>query len=231
MACSSILLVDDDRELDQMLTEYLSAEGFEITTAFDGISALDRLANEAFDLVLLDVMLPSLNGFDVLRRMRKTLTMPVIMLTAKGADIDRILGLELGADDYLPKPFNPRELVARIRAVLKRTAGGAAPANGVVTLGPLQINAATFEATISGCPVRLTATEFRVLELLMHSVGQIQTREILTERVLGRKLTAYDRSIDTHISNLRRKLGVEHAEGIEIRGVRGLGYVLIGREG
>ena len=225
---TSILLVDDDRELDQMLTEYLSAEGFKIATAFDGLSALKRLAEDAFDLMLLDVMLPSLDGFDVLRNMRKTLRMPVIMLTARGADLDRIQGLELGADDYLPKPFNPRELVARIRAILRRTVSGAEHSKQLLAVGPLQINTATFEATIAGNYVRLTGTEFRVLESLMQSAGQIQSREVLTQRVLGRKLTAYDRSIDTHVSNLRRKLGGEQGEGIQIRNMRGLGYVLVG---
>jgi two-component system response regulator CpxR len=183
----SLLIVDDDRELGQMLQEYLTGEGFRISIVRDGLEALDKLANETFDLVILDVMLPSLNGFDVLRRLRKTLSVPVVMLTAHGADVDRIVGLELGADDYLAKPFNPRELVARTRAVLRR---------------------------------------FRVLELLMRSPGQVQSRESLTERVLGRKLTPYDRSIDTHVSNLRRKLGLGQSGLPEIRSIRGAGYVL-----
>lgn len=228
MTDASILLVDDDHELDQMLTEYLSAEKFGVTVATAGTEALERLANEAFDLIILDVMLPSLSGFDVLRKLRRTLATPVIMLTAKGEDVDRILGLELGADDYLPKPFNPRELVARIRAVLRRVGRGAEHSDQTITVGPLSINATTFEALINGQPVRLTGTEFRVLELLMEAPGQVQSRDFLTQRVLGRQLSGYDRSIDTHISNLRRKLIDEHGRGIEIRNMRGLGYVLIG---
>jgi two-component system response regulator CpxR len=228
MARSSILLVDDDRELDLMLTEYLSAEPFSIVTAVDGTEALDLLNKETFDLVILDVMLPSLNGFDVLRRLRQALTVPVIMLTARGEDIDRILGLELGADDYLPKPFNPKELVARIHAVLRRTARSMEYPNQTVTVGSLHLHSATLEATVDGRTVRLTGTEFRVLEMLMRGAGQAQSREVLTERILGRTLSAYDRSIDTHISNLRRKLVDERGRGIEIRNIRGAGYLLTG---
>jgi DNA-binding response OmpR family regulator len=232
MARTSILLVDDDRELDVMLTEYLSAEPFTIATALDGMVALDLLAEQIFDLVILDVMLPSLSGFDVLRRLRQTLTVPVIMLTARGEDIDRILGLELGADDYLPKPFNPKELVARINAVLRRTAKNMEFSNQAVTIGSLHLSTATLGATVDGHVVRLTGTEFRVLELLMRGAGQAQSREFLTERVLGRTLSAGDRSIDTHISNLRRKLVDERGRGIEIRNIRGAGYLLTGnREG
>jgi DNA-binding response OmpR family regulator len=228
MTGKSILLVDDDRELDLMLTEYLSTEPFSVTTALDGTLALELLTEETFDLVILDVMLPSLNGFDVLHRLRQTLTVPVIMLTARGQDTDRILGLELGADDYLPKPFNPKELVARIHAVLRRTAKNMEFSNQEVTVGPLHLCTATLEATVEGRTVRLTGTEFRVLETLMRGAGQAQSRELLTERVLGRTLSAYDRSIDTHISNLRRKLVDKHGRAIEIRNIRGTGYLLTG---
>jgi two-component system response regulator CpxR len=220
--------VDDDRELDLMLTEYLSAEPFSIVTATDGTKALDLLTKENFDLVILDVMLPSLNGFDVLRRLRQALTVPVIMLTARGEDTDRILGLELGADDYLPKPFNPKELVARIHAVLRRTARSMEYPNQTLTVGSLRLSAATLEVTVDGRIVSLTGTEFRVLEMLMRGAGQAQSRELLTERILGRTLSAYDRSIDTHISNLRRKLVDERGRGIEIRNIRGAGYLLTG---
>jgi two-component system response regulator CpxR len=223
----SLLLVDDDRELGQMLNEYLGGEGFRVTIARDGLEALDKLATENYDLVILDVMLPSLNGFDVLRRLRRTLSVPVVMLTAHGADVDRIVGLELGADDYLAKPFNPRELVARTRAVLRRFASrdSEAPA-APITVGPIWLDPATLEVTLAGKAIRLTGTEFRVLELLMRSAGQVQSRESLTERVLGRKLTPYDRSIDTHVSNLRRKLGLGQSGLPEIRSIRGAGYVL-----
>jgi two-component system response regulator CpxR len=226
----SLLIVDDDRELGQMLTEYLSGEGFQVSVLRDGAEALERLIEQPHpaDLVILDVMLPSLSGFEVLRRLRRNLSVPVIMLTAHGADVDRIVGLELGADDYLAKPFNPRELVARVRAVLRRFSprDADAPAHPV-TIGPLRLDPAIFEVTLSGEAVRLTGTELRLLEVLMRSAGQVQSRESLTERVLGRRLTPYDRSIDTHVSNLRRKLGLGEAGLPEIRSIRGAGYVLI----
>lgn len=226
----SVLIVDDDRELGQMLTEYLSGEGFQVSVIRDGAEALERLIDEPHpaDLVILDVMLPSLSGFEVLRRLRRNLSVPVIMLTAHGADVDRIVGLELGADDYLAKPFNPRELVARVRAVLRRFSprDADAPAHPV-TIGPLRLDPAIFEVTLSGQAVRLTGTELRLLEVLMRSAGQVQSRESLTERVLGRRLTPYDRSIDTHVSNLRRKLGLGENGLPEIRSIRGAGYVLI----
>lgn len=226
----SLLIVDDDRELGQMLTEYLSGEGFQVSVLRDGAEALERLIEQPHpaDLVILDVMLPSLSGFEVLRRLRRNLSVPVIMLTAHGTDVDRIVGLELGADDYLAKPFNPRELVARVRAVLRRfsTRDADAPAHPV-TIGPLRLDPAIFEVTLSGEAVRLTGTELRLLEVLMRSAGQVQSRESLTERVLGRRLTPYDRSIDTHVSNLRRKLGLGEPGLPEIRSIRGAGYVLI----
>jgi DNA-binding response OmpR family regulator len=227
---ASLLIVDDDRELGQMLTEYLTGEGFQVSLVRDGAEALDRLTEQShpFDLVILDVMLPSLSGFEVLRRLRHTLSVPVIMLTAHGADVDRIVGLELGADDYLSKPFNPRELVARIRAVLRRfSSRDTDTPSHPVSVGPLRLDPATFEVTLSGQAVRLTGTELRLLEVLMRSVGQVQSRESLTERVLGRRLTPYDRSIDTHVSNLRRKLGLGENGLPEIRSIRGAGYVLI----
>jgi DNA-binding response OmpR family regulator len=226
----SLLIVDDDRELGQMLTEYLSGEGFQVSVLRDGAEALEYLIEQPHpaDLVILDVMLPSLSGFEVLRRLRRNLSVPVIMLTAHGTDVDRIVGLELGADDYLAKPFNPRELVARVRAVLRRfaTRDADAPATPV-TIGPLRLDPAIFEVTLNGEAVRLTGTELRLLEVLMRSAGQVQSRESLTERVLGRRLTPYDRSIDTHVSNLRRKLGLGENGFPEIRSIRGAGYVLI----
>lgn len=225
---ASLLIVDDDRELSQMLNEYLSGEGFRITLVGDGAQAIERLSSETFDLVILDVMLPSLNGFEVLRRLRQTLALPVIMLTARGADVDRIVGLELGADDYLSKPFNPRELVARIRAVLRRLGSREADdSSQPVTVGPLRLDPGTMSAYVEGQVVRLTGTEFRVLEMLMRASGQVQSRELMTERVLGRRLTPYDRSIDTHVSNLRRKLESCGAKDIEIRALRGAGYELV----
>jgi DNA-binding response OmpR family regulator len=226
----SLLIVDDDRELGQMLSEYLTGEGFQIVVIRDGLQAIDHLADPTrqYDLIILDVMLPSLSGFEVLRRLRRTLSIPVVMLTAHGADVDRIIGLELGADDYLPKPFNPRELVARVRAVLRRfPARDAEAASPPVTVGALRLDPAIFDVTVSGQSVRLTGTELRLLEVLMRSVGQVQSRDSLTERVLGRRLTPYDRSIDTHVSNLRRKLGLGSTGIPEVRSIRSAGYVLI----
>jgi DNA-binding response OmpR family regulator len=223
----SLLLIEDDRELVQMLTEYLGSEGFVVAPCGDGQEALKRLGAESFDLVILDVMLPGLNGFDLLRRLRQTLSMPVIMLTARGADVDRIVGLELGADDYLAKPFSPRELVARIRAVLRRAgAREVEPDESVVQLGSLRLDPAGYEAALNGQPVRLTGTEFRLLKMLIAAPGKIQTRAALSETVLARRLQPFDRSIDTHVSNLRRKLGT--GPGVpEIRNIRGEGYVLL----
>jgi DNA-binding response OmpR family regulator len=221
---ASLLLVDDDRELTDMLAEYLGAEGFSADVVGDGAEAIARLGAQTFDLVILDVMLPSLNGFDVLRRMRESLRTPVIMLTARGDDVDCVLGLELGADDYLAKPFNPRQLVARIRAVLRRST---APAAATPMLDGLKLDPATFRAELHGSALPLTGTEYRLLEALAQSPGRVQSRGSLTERVLGRSLQAYDRSVDTHVSNLRRKLAAADAPGFEIRNIRGAGYVLI----
>ena len=224
MASASVLLVDDDRELGQMLTEYLSVEAISVVTALDGAAALKLVAAESFDLIILDVMLPALGGFDVLRRLRRTQSVPVIMLTARGEDNDRILGFDLGADDYLPKPFNPKELLARMRAVLRRADGKHSGTE--IAVGGLRLNTATLDASVGGRALHLTGAEYRVLELLIRTPGRTRSRELLTERVLGRKLTPYDRSIDTHISNLRRKLAERKCTGVEIRNIRGAGYVL-----
>jgi two-component system response regulator CpxR len=227
MLPASVLLVDDDRELNEMLIEYLSAEAFRVVAAVDGAAALQQLGRGKFDLVVLDVMLPSLNGFDFLRRVRETLSVPVIMLTARGDDGDRILGFDLGADDYLAKPFNPKELLARMRAVLRRSSGEANNVARNIAIGRLRLDYAILDASIDGVALRLTAAEFRLLEILMLSPRRTLSREFLTERVLGRRLLPTDRSIDTHISNLRRKLGTQGSGGIEIRGIRGAGYMLI----
>ena len=221
------MLVDDDFELNQMLSEYLAAESFRIVTAVDGADALKRMADESFDLVILDVMLPSRSGFDVLRDLRRKQSVPVIMLTARGGDTDRILGFELGADDYLPKPFNPKELLARMRAVLRRANSDVQQASREFTLGVLRLDTEILEASADGRPIHLTNAEFRVLELLMRAPGRAQSREFLTESALGRRLSPYDRSIDTHISNLRRKLAAQKRNaGVKIRSIRGAGYVL-----
>ncbi len=223
-----VLLVDDDRELCQMLTEYLNAEHFEVRSVHDGGDALAQLQINEFELLILDVMLPSVGGFDVLRKLGASYATPILMLTARGDDVDRIVGLELGADDYLSKPFNPRELVARMRAILRRASNRAARLGlpDELSVGPILLNTGTHQVHVAGQPVALTGAEFRVLEILMRSAGQVISRDAMTEQALGRKLVPYDRSIDTHISNLRRKLDLEAGRNPEIKNVRGSGYTL-----
>jgi DNA-binding response OmpR family regulator len=223
-----VLLVDDDRELCQMLSEYLDAEHFDVKSVHDGSDALAELQLSDFDIVVLDVMLPSVSGLDVLRKLGASYSTPILMLTARGDDVDRIVGLELGADDYLSKPFNPRELVARIRAILRRASSRSARGSlsDEIVVGPITLNSGTRQVHVSTKPVALTGAEFRVLELLMRSAGQVISRDAMTEQALGRKLAAYDRSIDTHISNLRRKLELEAGKNPEIKNVRGSGYTL-----
>lgn len=226
-----ILVIDDDIELCELLTDYLGPEGFEVEAVHDGERGADRALAGGHALVVLDVMLPGMNGFDVLRRIREKSKVPVIMLTARGDDVDRIVGLEMGADDYLPKPFNPRELVARIRAIQRRAEGAvekeATPETTVARLsvGDLELNSGTREVKRNGETVELTAVEFSLLEALMRSAGQVVEREELVRKVLGRRLSPYDRSIDVHISSLRKKLGNRVGDSERIKTVRGVGYL------
>jgi two-component system response regulator CpxR len=223
-----VLIVDDDRELCQMLGEYLEAEHFDVKTVHDGGEALAMLEQGKFEILILDVMLPGVSGFDLLRKLGAAHDTAVLMLTARGDDVDRIVGLELGADDYLSKPFNPRELVARIRAILRRASSRHARSGAPdeLTVGPIVLNTGTHQVHVAGNLKALTGAELRVLELLMRAAGQVISRESMTEQALGRKLVAYDRSIDTHISNLRRKLELESGKNPEIKNVRGAGYTL-----
>jgi two-component system response regulator CpxR len=211
-----------------MLTEYLNTEHFQVTSVHDGGVALEALRGNGFDILILDVMLPSVSGLDVLRELGAAHTTPILMLTARGDDVDRIVGLELGADDYLSKPFNPRELVARIRAILRRASsrGARGVAPDVYEIGPISLHTGMHQVRVSGAVIPLTGAEFRVLEILMRSPGIVISRDALTEQALGRKLVPYDRSIDTHISNLRRKLSLEPGTHPEIKNVRGSGYTL-----
>ena len=222
-ARAQLLLVDDDAELCAMLREYLEPEGFGAETAENGQSALERLARGGIDLVVLDVMLPGLSGFEVLRRLRAASRVPVLMLTARGEEIDRVVGLEMGADDYLAKPFSPRELVARIRAILRRMAEN--PGSGVLSFGPLTLDPRAHRATVDGRDLTLTSAELRILELLIQADTRTVSREELMLQGLGRRLLPTDRSLDTHVSNLRRKLA-RYTESVSIRGVRGAGYAL-----
>jgi two-component system, OmpR family, response regulator CpxR len=221
-----LLVVDDDQELCSMLAEYLGPEGFSVETAGSGSAALERVGRGALDLVVLDVMLPELSGFEVLRRLRAGSRIPVIMLTARGEEVDRVIGLELGADDYLAKPFSPRELVARVRAVLRRMASDPQPAApGTLTWGPLRLDLRARRAQVEGQDLELTAAELRILELLVRADTRTVSREDLMQQALGRRLLPTDRSLDTHVSNLRRKLG-KLTDRVSVQSVRGSGYAL-----
>jgi len=221
-----ILVIDDDAELCKLVARYLSAEGFQIETVRTSKQGVDRALSGEHDLVVLDVMLPAMDGFEVLRRLRAESRIPVLMLTARGDDFDRILGLEIGADDYLPKPFNPRELAARIRAILRRAAASASTQNGsAVVIGDLELNAGSRLVRLRSKALDLTTVEFDLLERFLKSAGRIVRREELVKEVLGREFSPFDRSIDTHVCNLRRKLG-PYQDGTErIKGVRGVGYL------
>ena len=226
-----ILVIDDDVELCSLVGEYLEPEGFQIEAVHDGNRGLDRALNGDHLLVVLDVMLPGMNGFDVLRRIRNTSRIPVLLLTARGEAVDRILGLEIGADDYLAKPFDPRELVARIRAVLRRTreaASGAARADHdeLLKVGDIELSTGSRNVTCGGQPVELTSVEFNVLELLLRNAGSVVTREQIAEVALGRPLNAFDRSVDVHVSRVRKKLGGFPGTDDLIRPIRGVGYFL-----
>jgi len=222
-----LLIVDDDADLCELLTERLQSEGFAMEAVHDGVSGLERALSQEHSLVILDLMLPGIGGLDVLRRLRAQSQVPVLILTARGEDVERILGLEIGADDYLPKPFNPRELIARARAILRRTSHAETGA-GPLTAGDIRLDPAAREAWLAGARLDLTSVEFALLETLLHSAGKVMSRDQLTEVVLGRKLGAFDRVIDVHISNLRKKLGPA-PEGERIKAVRGSGYLFIAR--
>lgn len=218
-----ILLADDDEELCALLQDYLGEEGFEIRVVHDGRAALACALNEGPDALVLDVMMPGLNGFDVLRELRTRSALPVLMLTARGEDVDRIVGLELGADDYLPKPFNPRELVARLRAILRRVS--APPPATLVRIGDVELRASDRRVVCRGRTIELTGAEFNVLDVLLRSAGSVVAKNTLSQQALGRPLSRYDRSLDMHISNLRKKLGPHDDGEARIRAVRGQGYL------
>jgi len=226
-----ILIIDDDFELCSLVTEYLAAEGFRVESVHDGETGLKRATSGGYLLIILDVMLPGMSGFDVLRRLRATSRIPVLLLTARGEDVDRIVGLEIGADDYLPKPFNPRELVARIRAILRRSAAdpkavGAPRPPEILRIGDIELDPATRTVRHAGQPVELTSVEFNLLEVLLREAGRVVTREQLVSAVLSRKFSPFDRSIDMHVSKVRKKLGDMNGEEEHIKTVRGVGYIL-----
>jgi two-component system response regulator CpxR len=222
-----ILVVDDDIELCGLVQEYLAAEGFTAKSVHDGEQGLLQAISGEYAMVVLDVMLPGINGFEVLRRIRSVSKIPVVLLTARGEDVDRIVGLEIGADDYLPKPFNPRELVARIRAVMRRTKPnkGAEAVPEVLLVGDVELDPATRTVLRAGTPVDLTSVEFNLLEVLLREAGRVVSRERLVNAVLSRKFMAFDRSIDMHVSKVRRKLGDSEESGDHIKTIRGVGYM------
>lgn len=224
---SNILIIDDDLDLCDLLREYLTPEGFATESVHNGLTGVEQAISGQYALVVLDVMLPGTNGFEVLRRIRAASPVPVLMLTARGDDVDRIVGLEIGADDYLPKPFNPRELVARIRAVLRR-AGPEAQSQaeaGRLVVGDIELVPGTRTVLRAGQRVDLTSVEFSILENLLRHAGQVVSREDLVRNALGRSLSSYDRSIDVHVSSLRRKLGQGPGEAERIKTVRSVGYL------
>jgi DNA-binding response OmpR family regulator len=222
-----ILLIDDDVELCSMLTEYLGKNGFRVKTAHRGDTGLKSAQQRPWSLILLDVMLPGIDGFEVLKRIRSESSVPVLLLTARGEDVDRIVGLEIGADDYLPKPFNPRELLARMRAVLRRNQTPASAQSGVLRVHDLELDSAARKATKAGLRLELTDVEFVLLETLMRSPGKVVNRDQLSQEVLGRPFDPFDRSLDMHVSRLRRKLSHDGSDEDLVKTIRGVGYQLV----
>ena len=209
-----------------MLSDLLATDHLQVTVCHTGEDGIETFTSDDFDLLILDIMLPGMSGLDVLKNIRHRSQVPVIMLTARGDDIDRIIGLEIGADDYLPKPFNPRELLARIKAILRRSQ----PRENDTRhwqLGGIEVDTRTHRATVDGSPLQLTGTEFEILKSLLETPGEVVSKEQLSERALGRRLLPYDRSIDTHISNLRGKLERAGNKNETIQNQRGVGYLLI----
>jgi len=222
-----VLIVDDDVALCELLAESLNTEGFAIEAVHNGPHGLERALSQDHALVILDLMLPGMGGLDVLRRIRARSQVPVLILTARGEDVERIFGLEIGADDYLPKPFNPRELIARMRAILRRTVRAAAAIEPLI-VGDIRLDPAAREVRLRDALLALTSVEFTLLETLLQHAGRVVTREQLTETVLGHKLSPFDRVIDVHVSNVRKKLGSSQG-GERIKAVRGSGYLFVVR--
>ncbi|MEH6394965.1 MULTISPECIES: response regulator transcription factor [Pseudoalteromonas] len=224
-----LLMIDDDTGLCELLCEYLTAQGFQIECVHDGEQGLKQALAHDYALILLDVMLPKLDGFEVLKQLRQKKLTPVIMLTAKGEDFDRIFGLELGADDYIPKPFNHRELLARVKAITRRIEHITSLTNNSsnkLSVNNIIINLAAREASVDEHPLSLTGTEYEVLALLVKHAGEVVSKEQISEEVLGRRLASFDRSIDMHVSNIRKKIA-EFNSAERIKTMRGTGYVFI----
>jgi two-component system response regulator CpxR len=225
----NLLLVDDDAELCELMVDFFSQHGFRVESAYDGRRGLARALEGGFDLVLLDVMLPGLDGFEVLHQLRRQSSVPVIMLTARTEQADRIIGLNAGADDYLPKPFGPEELLARIRAVLRRASQASLQATKALQAGSLRLDSATRQAWRDTTPLDLTSIEFEILSLLMRSLGRSVSRDEIAGILYHREAMPYERAIDVHVSHLRKKL--EHQGRSMIRTVRGVGYQFCAEQG
>lgn len=222
-----VLLIDDDVELCSMLTEYLSKNGFRVKAVHRGDTGLKLALQRPWALILLDVMLPGIDGFEVLKRIRAESAISILLLTARGEDVDRIVGLEIGADDYLPKPFNPRELLARIRAVLRRQEKNLDLPAGVLRVQDLELDVAARKVVKGERRLELTDVEFLLLEALMRSPGQVLSREDLSQKTLGRAFDPLDRSLDMHISRLRKKLALDGETEDRVKTIRGAGYQLV----
>jgi two-component system response regulator CpxR len=223
-----ILIIDDDEELCELVSEYLTVEGFDVEAVHDGETGLKNAVSDNYDLAILDVMLPKMNGFDVLRELRKTSKLPILMLTARGEDMERIVGLEIGADDYLPKPFNPRELVARLRAILRRSDMSEETSKSEadkLQVDDVEVQLSARSAKKSGEDLGLTSVEFDLLAALMKRSGEVVKKEDLSQDVLDRELSPFDRSLDMHISNLRKKLGARTNGDEIIKTIRSVGYI------
>jgi len=222
-----VLVIDDDVELCNLVSRFLMREGFQIDSVNGGAQGIERALSGDYALVVLDVMMPEMSGFDVLRRIRAESPLPVLMLTARGDALDRVLGLEMGADDYLPKPFSPPELAARIRAILRRAKPGTPQSsiNTTITIGEIELDSGARVVRHGHQLINLTTVEFDLLEALMRGAGQVLNREKLTRDILGREFSPFDRSIDTHVCNLRKKIGPLPDGADRIKGVRGIGYL------
>jgi len=225
MEKNRILVIDDDIELCELLAEYLETEGYHIQAVHNGAEGAQVVISHDFDLIILDVMLPGMGGFDVLKSIRAVKMTPILMLTAKGDDIDKILGLEMGADDYMPKPYNPRELLARIKAILRRSSlpKDSYKSNEILNTGNFIIDTGMLKASYKGKQLGLTVVEFNILEMLAKNIGKVVTRDEIAQNVLGRELASFDRSIDVHISNIRKKASDPEV----VKSIRGAGYQLL----
>ncbi|MGQ0541081.1 MAG: response regulator [Blastocatellia bacterium] len=225
---SKVLIIDDDEELCELVSEYLTVEGFETEAVHEGDAGLEKAKTGRYDLAILDVMLPKMNGFEVLKNIRSHSDLPVLMLTARGDDMERIVGLEIGADDYLPKPFNPRELVARLRAILRRSSNGDEKDETLpekIVVGDVELSSTSRAVILGETTLTLTSVEFDLLAALLHEAGRVVKKEDLSEKVLERKLSPFDRSLDMHISNLRKKLGSREDGSERIKTIRSVGYI------